>query len=153
IVPQPDPIAAYPPGSGILRYDDNETAYNVAEVAARAFAGDQTGFPDIVPHGLQPICSDPGVNRPRCCDRSPACDLNILPARQLPFDPVIFLDGIEIPEIANNAPLVKGAGTFGRCSLSLTFCRVGGDDCPATESCAAITAYIVDPAGLNPANP
>jgi hypothetical protein len=53
VVPQPDPIAAYPPGSGILRYADNQPQFSIAEFAARAYAGDNTGLPNVVPTRTQ----------------------------------------------------------------------------------------------------
>ncbi len=162
IVPVPDPVAAYPVDppagpSGILRYDDAQASngvetisgqqiYGVAEFAARAYAGDQTGFPNVVPHGLKPICQNDNVTKPACCGQTPACDFNILPARVLPFAPVIFIDGIEVPEIATNPQLPPGpAGKHGRCSGSLDACQTDGAPCPPGQTCDAIVSYIVEP--------
>jgi uncharacterized protein GlcG (DUF336 family) len=90
-----DPVAAFDAPDGILRRDDSNPEFTLGEFAARAFAGDNTGFPDTVKaKGLTAV----------------ADNLNILPARQLPFDPVIFVDGIEIPEIDPDPP-VTGVGT------------------------------------------
>ncbi|MGH7787949.1 MAG: heme-binding protein [Candidatus Binatia bacterium] len=149
VVPEPDRVAAYPPGSGILRYEDDQSAFALAEFAARAYAGDRVGLPNVAARGLTPIC-DPASNvaPPACCGQTPACDFNILAVRNPPFDPVIFIDGIEVPEVANNPPVGAGAGSFGRCSGSLEPCRVGGPACPLGESCAAITQYIVAPNDL-----
>src|SRR6185369_2584047 len=118
------------------------------------YAGDNTGLPNVVPRGLKGVCDDEAeVIRPACCDLTPACDLDILPARRLPFDPVIFVDGIEIPEVLTNPPAPAGAGTFGRCSVSLAPCQVDASECPAGEVCAAITTYIVNPDSVKPDNP
>jgi uncharacterized protein GlcG (DUF336 family) len=145
ITPSPDPIAAYPPGSGILRYDDNELAYALAEFAARSYAGDRTGLPDIAPRGLKPICANPGVTTPDCCGQDPACDFNILATRTPKFDPVIFIDGIEVPEVANNPPVADGAGQFGRCADTLATCRLDGAACPGGAPCAAVVTWVVPP--------
>ena len=59
VVPQPDPIAAYPPDSGILRYDDNQTAFAIAEFAARAYAGGRVGLPNVEGPRLERICRQP----------------------------------------------------------------------------------------------
>ena len=143
VVPQPDPIAAYPPGSGILRYDDNQTAFAIAEFAARAYAGGPVGLPNVEGPPLKRICDNPYVTPPACCSQDPPCDFNVLTVRNPPFDPVIFIDGIEVPEVADNPPVGGGAGTFGRCSGSLEPCRADAPACPAGETCAAITHYIV----------
>jgi uncharacterized protein GlcG (DUF336 family) len=149
VVPEPDRIAAYPPGSGILRYEDDQNAFAIAELAARAYAGDNTGLPNVVARGFKPICANDNINKPACCSQTPACDFNILAVRSPPFDPVIFIDGIEVPEVGNNPPVGgRGAGTFGRCSGSLEVCRADAPSCPLGETCAAITQYIVEPNDL-----
>jgi uncharacterized protein GlcG (DUF336 family) len=104
VVPAADPVAAFDAPNVILRRSDANPAYRAAELAARAFAGDHTGFPLVAPKGLPGICGNlPGVVRPQCCD-DPKCFFGILPAASLPFEPVIFVDGIEVPEIDPNPP-------------------------------------------------
>ncbi len=105
----PCPVAARDAPTVVLRRDDQDPAFTVAEFAARAFAGDRLAFPTVVPKGLPGVCANtPGITTPACC--ASGCFLGILPAASLPFDPVIFVDGVEIPEIAANPP-VSGVGT------------------------------------------
>ena len=124
-----DPVAAFD-STSILRLDDTNPDFNLMEFAARAYAGDNVGLPRLTPHGLKSVCESTLNPRPTCCDASPSCDFDILPGRQLPFDPVIFVDAIEIPEVALSPSPPAGAGTFG-----------------------GITQFIVDPATLNPDDP
>jgi len=108
---QPDPVAAADDPTVILRRDDQNIAFTVAEFAARAFAGDSVRLviPTIVPKGLAGVCAPtPGIATPACCVSG--CFLGMLPAARLPFDAVIFVDGIAIPEVAENPP-VSGVGT------------------------------------------
>ena len=108
---EPDPVAAFEEAVlkqpvSVLRRADSDPAYTRAEFAARAFAGDATGFPTVAPKGLKEVCRESGA--PACC--ATGCSFGILPSTSLPFDPVIFVDGIEIPEVAENPP-VSGVGT------------------------------------------
>ncbi len=113
----------------LLRKDDGDPSFDVAELAARAFAGEVTGFPDLADKGLVRVCDSTSVPRPQCC--AAGCDFDILPARRLPFDPVIFIDGIEVPEVARNPNVDK---------------RVVGTGAP-------IAQLVVDPDGAEPAAP
>ncbi len=97
----PDPIASRA-GEDILRKSGDDPAFDIAELAARAFAGDATGFPNIARQGFETVCTSTTIEHPACCASAAACDFDILPARRLPFDPVIFIDGIEVPEVAGN---------------------------------------------------
>ncbi len=107
---QPDPVAAFDDAQ-VLRRDDQNSAFAPAEFAARAFAGDNPGFPEVTRKGLRGVCQNTAIPRPACCNLVQPCFLGILPAPPpLPFDPVIFIDGIEIPEISKN-PSVSGVGT------------------------------------------
>lgn len=106
-----DPSAAADAPTAVLRRNDQEVGFALAEFAARAFAGDQLrlALTTIAPSGLPGVCtSTPGITTPACC--ASGCFLGILPAATLPFDPVIFVDGIEIPEVTTNPP-VTGVGT------------------------------------------
>jgi uncharacterized protein GlcG (DUF336 family) len=106
-----DPIANLPNEPDGLRKSDADGSFDVAELAARAFAGDATGLPNVARQGFDTVCSSTTIDRPACC--ATGCDFDILPARQLPFDPVIFIDGIEVPEVAKN-PDVGGPIGDGR---------------------------------------
>jgi uncharacterized protein GlcG (DUF336 family) len=107
----PDPVAAHDDPTGVLRRDDRDAAFTLAEFAARAFAGDRLAFPAIAPKGLPGVCTPAaGITTPACC--ASGCFLGILPAAALPFDPVIFVDGIEIPEVANPPATAVGTGTL-----------------------------------------
>jgi uncharacterized protein GlcG (DUF336 family) len=109
VTPQPDPVAAADAPNMILRKSDASAAFSVAEFAARSFAGDKTGFPTVVPKGLPGVCANvSGITKPACC--ATGCFLGILPSNALPFDPVIFVDGVEIPEVDLN-PSVSGVGS------------------------------------------
>ncbi len=89
------------PDSGVLRGSADDPNFDVAELAARAYAGDATGLPNVAAHGFESVCESTTIARPACCATT-SCDFNVLPARRLPFDPVIFIDGIEVPEVAGN---------------------------------------------------
>lgn len=108
-----DPVAAFDAPDAVLRRDDSDQldAYDAAEFAARAFVGDAAGdaLPGVKPKGLPGLCDAPGVVPPDCCATS-SCGLSILPG-PLPksVEPVIFVDGIEIPEV-NLDPDVSGVG-------------------------------------------
>jgi len=108
---QCDPVAAFD-STSILRLSDQNPAYAQMEFAARAFAGDDTGFPNLTPHGLPSVCQSTVVAKPECCSADPPCDFDILQSRNPPFPPVIFVDGIAIPEVGNPS-VPAGAGTFG----------------------------------------
>ncbi|MBI3786498.1 MAG: heme-binding protein, partial [Deltaproteobacteria bacterium] len=109
VTPAPDPVAAFDEPDMVLRRSDQNPDFALAEFAARAFAGDRVGFPTLAAKGLQSLCTSDIVAHPNCCHEG--CDLNILPGRApLPFDPVIFIDGLEIPEVATNPPVAKAGG-------------------------------------------
>jgi uncharacterized protein GlcG (DUF336 family) len=115
--PGPD-VDAAPEGNVVLRRQDGNSDFDVAEFAARAFAGDPKRFiPTIVNKGLVNICFNTEIAPPACCSATPACTFSILPLpidRDPIFDPVIFIDGIEVPEVANNPPVPANAGPFDR---------------------------------------
>ncbi|HVM95648.1 MAG TPA: heme-binding protein [Candidatus Acidoferrales bacterium] len=105
----PDPVAAFDQPKIVLRRSDQNPDFGVAEFAARAFAGDRVGFQTLAPKGLQPLCSSTTVTHPSCCAQG--CDFNILPGRPpLPFDPVIFVGGVEIPEVSANPSVGQVGG-------------------------------------------
>jgi uncharacterized protein GlcG (DUF336 family) len=109
----PDPAASFDAPDG-LRQADGDPAFDIAEFAARAFAGEPLAIPTLVRKGLVGLCESQLVPRPACCAGSPPCTFSILPVPpNPPFDPVIFIDGIEVPEVANDPPVGAGAGTFG----------------------------------------
>jgi len=121
VLPPPDAVAASDAPDDILRKEFDEAAADVvreltiAEFAARAFAGDNVGLPDVPAKGLgeSPVCNPPpGIAPPLCCPAG--CDFNILPSRRLKedlgVDPVIFVDGIEIPEVAKRPPVERAGG-------------------------------------------
>ncbi|HEY2773690.1 MAG TPA: heme-binding protein [Candidatus Binatia bacterium] len=106
-----DPVAAHDAPDTILRRDDTDPAWAVGEFAARAFVGDDTSLPRVQTQGLEGLCTPGnGVVPPACCASGGNCDLDFLP-HPLPAgtDPVIFVDGIEIPEIDLD-PQVNGVG-------------------------------------------
>lgn len=116
VVLQPDPVAAGDAPDQILRRTDRNAAFELAEFAARAFAGDDAGLPTVGARGLTNVCAESNPSRPNCCTSGPPdgpCTFGILPSNRLPFDPVIFVDGIEIPEVATQPRVPAGVGTFG----------------------------------------
>jgi uncharacterized protein GlcG (DUF336 family) len=105
----------------VLRRQDGDPDFDVAEFAARAFAGDPKALvPTIADKGLVNVCASTVIARPACCTADPPCSLSILPDASLiaRIDPVIFIDGIEVPEVANNPPVEPNSGPFDR---TLTF--------------------------------
>ncbi len=101
-------------GDLVLRRQDGDPDLDVAEFAARAFAGDPKRFvPTIVNKGLVNICFNDDIARPACCSADPACTFSILPLpidRDPIIDPVIFIDGIEVPELADDPPVAGERG-------------------------------------------
>jgi uncharacterized protein GlcG (DUF336 family) len=134
---QCDPVAAFDPqnparigsSTSILRLADNNPDFAQMEFAARAYAGDNTGLPNLAPHGLKPVCQSALASTVACCSATPQCDFDVLATRTPPFDPVIFVDGIEIPEVGD--PSVP----------------------PGAETFPGISNFIVNPATLNPDDP
>jgi uncharacterized protein GlcG (DUF336 family) len=124
-----DPVAAFD-STSVLRLNDNNPDFALMEFAARAYAGDNTGLPRVSPRGLTSVCASALDPKPACCNDTPACDFDILASRTPPFDPVIFVDGIEIPEVGLSPSTPAGVGTF-----------------------PGIAQFIVDPATLNPNEP
>jgi uncharacterized protein GlcG (DUF336 family) len=111
--PGPDSEAAKE-GNIVLRRQDGDPDFDVAEFAARAFAGDPKAFvPTIVNKGLVNICLNDAIAKPACCTATPACSLSILP-NVSGIDPVIFIDGIEVPEVADNPPVPANEGPFAK---------------------------------------
>jgi uncharacterized protein GlcG (DUF336 family) len=145
IDPGPDSEAA-PEGNVVLRRQDGDPAFDIAEFAARAFAGDPKRFiPTIVNQGLVNICLNTEIAQPACCAAG-TCTFSILPLpvdRDPIFDPVIFIDGIEVPEVANNPP-VSDDGPFDR-ALSFVID-------PATAPAAGIVpgGWLVGPLDSSP---
>ncbi len=110
IAADPDPVAAFDAPDEVLRRDDRDDAFTAAEFAARAFAGDETGIPTVKAKGLTDLCTPtPGVDMPGCCAAS-SCRFGFLPPLPRSIEPVIFVDGIEIPEVEHD-PHVSGVGS------------------------------------------
>jgi uncharacterized protein GlcG (DUF336 family) len=137
--PPPDSQAA-PEGNIVLRRQDGDPDFDVGEFAARAFAGDvKSVVRTVVNKGLVNICANTEIVRPACCTAAVnPCTFSILPNVQN-IDPVIFIDGIEVPEVANNPPVPANAGPFPR-TLSFVID-------PATAPAAAIvpSGWLVGP--------
>ena len=145
VTPQPDPVAAADAPHVILRKSNANPAFTLAEFAARAFAGDHTGFPNVVAKGLPGVCATvPGITTPACCARG--CFLGILPSNALTFVPVIFLDGLEIPEVDPNPP-VSGVGS----GPPLVTPLIVDPEDPATPSAAPVPSHwLVAPHASTP---
>ncbi len=105
--PGPDSQAASE-GDVVLRRQDGDPDFDVAEFAARAFVGDPTAIiKTIAKKGLVNICLNTEITPPACCTAAPPdgpCSFSILPDVNN-IDPVIFIDGIEVPEVADNPPV------------------------------------------------
>lgn len=106
IVPPPDPVAAFDSPS-VLRRRDGDPDLDVAEFAARAFTGDEAKrfVPTLARKGITNICLNDDIAKPACCTAVEPCSFSILPLpvdRDPVFDPVIFIDGIEVLELADN---------------------------------------------------
>jgi uncharacterized protein GlcG (DUF336 family) len=112
VVLAPDAAAAFDYPGLVLRRTDQNSDFELAEFAARAFAGDHVGLPTLAPKGLPGVCASDEITPPACCKSDPPCFFGILPAPPpLPFDPVIFVDGIEIPEVALNPRVFAATGS------------------------------------------
>src|SRR5262249_5796398 len=86
--------------------------FSLGEFAARAFAGDPSALiPTIRDKGLKNVCATPDA--PACCSASPSCVLSIVPVTPPPpFDLVIFIDGIEVPEVDPNPTPPPNPGSY-----------------------------------------
>ncbi len=139
--PGPDSQAA-PEGDVVLRRQDGDPDFDVAEFAARAFAGDPTPVVEtIVRKGLVNICVNDDITRPACC--AAGCSFSILPDVSR-IDPVIFIDGIEVPEVADNPPVPANAGPFDR-TLSFVL-----DPAVAPASGIVPSGWLVGPLDSSP---
>jgi uncharacterized protein GlcG (DUF336 family) len=108
-VPPPDPVAAFD-SDAVLRRQDGDPNLDIAEFAARAFVGDEAkqAVPTLVKKGITNICLNTDIAPPACCSAPEPCSFSILPLPVLKdaiFDPVIFIDGIEVLELADNPPV------------------------------------------------
>ena len=101
-----------PTNPAILRKAANDPLFSLGEFAARAFAGDPSAIiPTIVNKGLKNVCAT--ADAPACCTASPACTLSIVPVgAPPPFDVVIFIDGIEVPEVDDNPTTPPNPGSY-----------------------------------------
>lgn len=141
--PPPDSEAA-PEGDIVLRRQDGDPDFDVGEFAARAFAGDVKAFvPTVVNKGLVNICLNDDIAKPACCTAPTPCSFSILPNVQN-IDPVIFIDGIEVPEVANDPPVPANASPVAR-TLSFVID-------PATAPAAGIvpSGWLVGPRDSTP---
>ncbi len=126
--PPPDSQAA-PEGDVVLRRQDGDPDFDVAEFAARAFAGDPTAvIKTIAKKGLVNICANTEITPPACCTAAVPCTFSIV-GDVNNIDPVIFIDGIEVPEVADNPPVPENTAPVADRSLS----------------------FVVDPATVPPA--
>ena len=130
----------------VLRRQDGDPDFDVAEFAARAFAGDPTDIvPTIARKGLVNVCASTAIAQPASCANG--ATFNILPSLDgalTRIDPVIFIDGIEVPEVAFNPPVEPNAGPFAR---TLTFVVD-----PATAPAAGIVpgGWLIGPRDSTP---
>jgi len=117
---EPDPVADFD-NPNLLRRSGDNSAFTVAEYAARAFAGDNLAIDTINPKGLKNVC-DPSspIVPPACCTAPTLCTFSILPVNPPPpFPLVIFVDGVEIPFVAFN-PVVPAPGAVPPLELIVT---------------------------------
>ncbi len=141
--PGPD-FEAAPEGNVVLRRQDGDPDFDVAEFAARAFAGDPRAFvPTIVDKGLVNICLNTEIAPPACCTAAVPCGFSILPDVSN-IDPVIFIDGIEVPEVADNPPVPDGVGPVDR-TLSFVL-----DPAAAPASGIVPSGWLVGPSPSSP---
>ncbi|MCC6849514.1 MAG: heme-binding protein [Deltaproteobacteria bacterium] len=145
--PGPDSEAA-PEGDVVLRRQDGDPDFDVGEFAARAFAGDvKAVVPTVVDKGLVNVCANTAIARPACCaDPVSPCTFSILPNVQR-IDPVIFIDGIEVPEVANDPPVEAGSGPVAR-ALSFVMDPAGA---PAADVVPG--GWLVGPRDSSPGVP
>jgi uncharacterized protein GlcG (DUF336 family) len=142
--PPPDSQAA-PEGNVVLRRQDGDPDFDVAEFAARAFAGDVTAvIKTVAKKGLVNICANTEITPPACCSAAVPCSFSIV-GDVNNIDPVIFIDGIEVPEIADNPPVPENTAPVA--DRSLTFVID-----PATAPAARILpgGWLVGPLDSSP---
>jgi uncharacterized protein GlcG (DUF336 family) len=128
-----DPVANFDNPDG-LRKDATNPELTIAEFAARAFAGDVVAIDNVEPKGLQNVC-DTDV-APACCSDDPPCTLNITPPPPIPFDAVVFLEGIALPFVAFDPPTPANPGSYGDINTFLV---------PPSQGNVAPDGWIVGP--------
>jgi len=104
-----DPVANSDNPNGLRKQATNPNL-TLAEFAARAFAGDQTVIANLKPKGLQNVC-DTDV-APACCLAPTPCTLNIAPPPPIPFNAVVFLEGLALPFVEFDPPTPPNPGTY-----------------------------------------
>ena len=118
----PDPVAN-PDNPNGLRKADTNPLLNTGEFAARAFAGDNTVIANLKPKGLTNVC-DTDV-APACCFAATPCTFNIAPPPPIPFDAVVFLEGLALPFVEFNPPTPPNPGSYGDLTTFLVNPRQG----------------------------
>ncbi len=144
--PPPDSQAA-PEGNVVLRRQDGDPDFDVAEFAARAFAGDPTAvIKTIAKKGLVNICANTQIAPPACCTSADPCAFNIVPVEGVNnIDPVIFIDGIEVPEVADNPPVPENTAPVANRSLTFVI-----DPAKATPAKIVPGGWLVGPLDSSP---
>ena len=104
-----DPVAN-PDNPNGLRKEATNPNLTLAEFAARAFAGDNTVIANLKPKGLQNVC-DTDV-APACCFAPTPCTLNIAPPPPIPFNAVVFLEGLALPFVEFDPPTPPNPGSY-----------------------------------------
>ena len=151
---QPDPVAAFDFVNNvlvndILRREDRNELYTIGEFAARAYAGDAVGLPVVRGQDLENVCDANGaIPRPACCSALTPCFFNLLPlppGTRPPFDPVIFIDGIEIPEVAQDPAIPRpGTGFTGLQNFIVDPADIDEND-PTESGRPVLTDWLVNP--------
>jgi uncharacterized protein GlcG (DUF336 family) len=144
IVPPPDPVAAFD-SDAVLRRQDGDSDLDVGEFAARAFTGDEAKrfVPTLARKGITNICLDTEIPAPACCSAAEPCSFSILPLpvdRDPVFDPVIFIDGIEVLELADNPPVDENVSPVPGRQLRFIL-----DPARAAQSGRVAGGYLVGP--------
>jgi uncharacterized protein GlcG (DUF336 family) len=109
-----DPVANADNPSGLRR--DAAVAQarlDTAELAARAFAGDDIAVENVRRVGFPNVCEATTVERPACCFAETPCFLSVLPVPPpAPFPAVVFLEGLALPFVAFDPPVPPNPGSY-----------------------------------------
>jgi uncharacterized protein GlcG (DUF336 family) len=122
-----DPVAN-PDNPNGLRRDASaaQRQLDIAEFAARTFAGDDIAIENVARVGIPNVCEATTIDRPACCSAATPCFISVAPVPPpAPFPAVVFLEGLALPFVDFNPPVPPNPGSYAGISTVLVEPRRG----------------------------
>lgn len=122
-----DPVAN-PDNPNGLRRDASaaQRQLDIAEFAARTFAGDNIAIENVARVGIPNVCDATTINPPACCNAATPCFISVAPVPPpAPFPAVVFLEGLALPFVDFNPPVPPNPGSYAGISTTLVQPRQG----------------------------